>query len=281
MINSITFNCGVNSIDVLNDEYIRLVDISGISAIGVINTASVNGYDGASFISSQMPMRNINISLRFMGGDVEANKLRLYKTFRVKSTGNLYYKSEHSNAKIECIVEKIDIPPNIYPLRAQISLLCPFPYFTDLEPTRKIMSAIRPLWRFPHHFNGTFKFSERMTSVIENFVNDSTVDVYPIIELRAVTAVTNPSITNINTYEKMKVNISLAAGEKLVIDTNLGKKTITKISGSNETNVFNLMADDFKFFKLYVDDNYLKYDADTNSGGLMTTVSWQNLYGGV
>ena len=76
----------------------------------------------------------------------------------------------------------------------------------------------------------------------------------------------------------MKINLEMSAGDTLVIDTRKDKKTITK---NGTINCFNLMADDFQFFKLHVGDNYLKYDADINSGGLQTTVKWDNLYGGV
>lgn len=281
MVRSVIFECDGNVIDVFNDKDVIYRGIDGVSPKSTINTSSMSGYDGSTVISSQAPMKNITITLQFHPGDAEKEKLRIYSIFLEKKTGTLYYITDRIARKIECVVESVNIPPNSYPLVALISLLCPDPYFKDIDPVGKIMSTVTPLFKFPFTFNGSFKFGERMASVIENFINDSTVDVYPIIEFKAISALTNPSIMNINTYEKMKVNVSLSAGEKLRIDTRIGKKSITKISGSGETNCFNCMADDFKFFKLYTGDNYLKYDADTNAAGLQTTVFWENLYGGV
>ena len=281
MLKSIIISNGVSSIDLMHNDDLTLMSIEGVSPESQINTSSLSGYDGSTVVSSNVPMRQISILLRFFEGDAEIAKHSLYSIFPIRKNIELYYVSDLGIKVINCLTEKVDIPPNDYPLSAQISLICPSPYFTDLEPKSKIMSAVTPLFKFPFTFNGPFKFGERMASVIENFVNDSTVDVYPIIEFKAISALTNPSIMNINTYEKMKVNVSLAAGEKLRIDTRIGKKSITKISGSEETNCFNCMTDDFKFFKLYTGDNYLKYDADTNAAGLQTTVQWENLYGGV
>ncbi len=266
----VTYN-GVN----LNDTTgLFITSLTGLSPINTINTSSIAGYDGATYISEQMQMRNITVTLLLKS--VEDKQL-VYDTFKIKKTGIFQY----DDKKIECKVESIDIPTYQKPIQAFVSLLCPQPYFTAIEPNTKLMSAVAPLFRFPFHFNGAFKFSERMASVIENFVNDSSVEVYPIIEFVAKTSLENPSIMNINTYEKAKVNISMNAGDKVIIDTRKGYKNITLIRNGVESDIFNLKADDFRFFKLYVGDNYLKYDADVNPGGLQTTIKWESLYGGV
>lgn len=253
----------------------RLLSIDGADIEKEINTSSIAGYDGSTYVSEQTPERSILLLIRLKEA---ASNERAKLIERLGRTGTLYIDSK----KIDGRLKSADyIISETEGQEIQITFLCPSPYFTDLDSQAKIMSAVTPLFKFPFTFNGSFKFGERMASVIENFVNDSTVDVYPIIEFKAISALTNPSIMNINTYEKMKVNVSLSAGEKLRIDTRIGKKSITKISGSGETNCFNCMADDFKFFKLYTGDNYLKYDADTNAAGLQTTVQWENLYGGV
>lgn len=278
---SMTFESRNKSINVYDDPDVYLIDIKGLSPEGKINTATNAGYDGSTFVSDEIPERTIDMVLGFKCDDAEEAKERLYSIFAPKSKGTLVYESVVKKRKIEYVAQKIDTCISEYPMKIQISLLCTNPFFSEANAKTKIMSAVKPLFRFPFTFNGSFKFSERMTSVIENFINDSIYDVWPIIELKAISALTNPSIMNINTYEKMKVNISLSAGEKIRIDTRMDKKTITKISGNGETNCFNYMDKDFQFFKLYVGDNYLKYDADTNAAGLQTTVSWENLYGGV
>ena len=281
MLKSIIISNGVSSIDLMHNDSLTLMSIEGVSPESQINTSSLSGYDGSTVVSSNIPMRQINILLRFFEGDAEIAKHGLYSIFPIRKNIELYYVSDLGIKVINCLTEKIDIPPNSYPLAAQISLICPDPFFRDIEPCRKIMSAVTPLFSFPYTFNGYFKFGERMASVIENFINDSEIDVYPIIEFKALSSLTNPSIMNINTYEKMKVNTSLSAGDIVRIDSRLGQKKITKITAESTANIFNSMADDFKFFKLYTGDNYLKYDADTNSSGLQTTVYWDTLYGGV
>ena len=277
MLKSLLIVSNNKTFDLMHNESLVLTSIEGISPESQINTSNISGYDGSTVVSTSIPMRNISILIRFFDGDAEYAKQHIYSIFPIRKTIEIQYISDVGSKKIRGIVEKIDIPPNAYPLVGQISILCPDPFFKNLEPQSKIMSAIKPLFHFPFTFNGPFKFGERMTSVIENFINDSTVDVYPIIEFKAVSSLTNPSIMNINTYEKMKIITSMSAGDIIKIDTRLGQKSVTK----NGVNIFNSITDDFEFFKLYVGDNYLKYDADTNSAGLQTTVRWENLYGGV
>ena len=281
MFKTIKFIGELHEIDLLNDERLVMTSINGISGEAAINTSSIPGYAGSTFVSSSAIEKSIDLIITFKPDANTIDKQRIMSIFLIENTGQIQYITDEGIKVLECIVKKCDIPLMNFPMTATISMVATCPFFTDIDPRTKIMSAVTPLFKFPFTFNGPFKFGERMASVIENFINDSTVDVYPIIEFKAITALTNPSIMNINTYEKMKVNVSLSAGEKLRIDTRIGKKSITKISGSEETNVFNSMSDDFKFFKLYTGDNYLKYDADTNAAGLQTTVIWENLYGGV
>ena len=280
MLKSIIFKCNGNSIDLISDPKIKVVDIQGISPTGIINTSGISGYDGESVISSHMGSRNITMVLHFMeiGIDSEVCKHRLYNCFPVKAEGVLCYRTATKNVKIDCVVEKIEIPPNVYPMQAQLSLICPNPYFADLSMTSKVMSGTQPLFKFPHLFNGGFMFGRRAKSVIDNFYNESTVDVYPIVEFKAINALSNPSIINVETYEKMKVNIPMVSGDTIVIDTRIGHKSIIK---NGSINCFNHMDLDFIFFKLRVGNNYLKYDADGNSNSLQTTVSWETLYGGM
>ena len=269
------------TLDVFDDPDVYLLGSDGLSPEGVINTTSNAGNDGSHFVSDQIPERSIEITLGFKCDDAEEAKERLYSIFSPKSIGTMIYQSPLKTRKIEYRVVKVNTVLTDYPMKMQVSLICNNPYFTDIKSKSSVMSAVKPLFTFPFTFNGPFMFGERMKSVIENFVNESVINIYPIIEFKAISALSNPSIMNINTYEKMKVNVSLEAGDIIIIDTRLGKKSITEISGSYAINKFNAMDIDFTFFKLYVGDNYLKYDADVNPAGLQTTVTWENLYGGV
>ena len=260
---------------------IELVDVTGIGANGVITSSSLAGYDGGSFISSRMEIKDV-ILLVNISGIKEDGRERIYNNFLLFGESKLIYTfNDGRKIFLSCMPEKIDGGMAFESRNMQISLKALDPYFHDITPNSKIMSAIRPLWRFPHHFDGSFKFSERMQSVIENFINDSTVEVYPVVEFLAKTALTNPSVLNINTYEKAKVNYAMSAGDKIIIDTRKDEKTIMLYNQSGTVNLFNNRDTGFRFFKLHCGDNYLKYDADTNSGGLQVTVRWENCYGGI
>ena len=281
MLKSIMIINGNKKLDLMHNDFLALTSIEGVSAEGQINTSNISGYDGSTVVSTSIPMRNISILLRFFEGDAEKPKQQLYSLFPITKEIELQYISDFGTKKINGVVQKVEVSPNVYPLVAQISILCTDPFFKSIDMNIQAMSTIKPLFKFPFTFNGPFKFGERSSSVIDNFVNDSAIDVYPIIEFSAISALTNPSIMNIDTYEKMKINIEMNAGDKVIIDTRIGEKTITKVSNNMKTNIFNCMDNDFTFFKLYSGDNYIKYDADTNAEGLQIAIKWESLYGGV
>ena len=278
MINSVMFECKDYSVDLMNDKDYAMESINGISASADINTHKTSGYDSEEYISSNMSKRNIILSVIFLADDAEPSKFRLYDCFPVKGQGVLYYKTNTKDVKINCVVESIEIPPNAYPMKAAISLVCPDPYFVDVNENACVMSNLTAMFRFPHLFNGPFMFGKRSESVIENCFNKSTAYCYPVFTFEARTALANPSIMNINTYEYMKINRTMVAGEKIVIDTHVDHKTII-LNGTES--IFNQMDEGSLFFYLSPGNNYLKYDADENPSALKTTIKWETLYGGV
>lgn len=262
-----------------NKEYDFLSDskCNSIEGIGIekeVNSSSIAGYDGSVITSTSTPEREISLSISIP--NTTESRLKLVSV--VSGYGSLFVDDKF----IDGFVSGIDYSDtSALSINAQISIICPDPYFHNKDQESKIMASVTPLFRFPHLFNGDFMLSKVAESVIDNFFNKSTVDVQPIIYFKANSALANPSIMNVSTYEKSKLLISMSANDVIRIDTRIGKKTIHKITNNGETNIFNCIAGDFKFLKLYAGDNWLKYDADTNPNGLQVTLQWTVNYGGV
>ena len=281
MIKSLVYTCDNNSIDLINDECIRFVDLQGVSPASSINTSSIAGYDGASYISEQMPMRNITIMLQFKK-NAEATKTRLYNAFITKKEGTLTYTSSTQSVKISCRVERIDIPPNVYPLKCQISLLCPQPYFESLTQLQAKIASVMPLVAFPFTISAEgIYLSQKSESVMVEVENPSSVDVGMKVVFYANSEVVNPSLLNVDTGELLKLNYTMLAGDTITVNTYRGQKAITLTRNGVGTNIFNYKASNFKFLQLYQGTNLFRYNADSNLNGLEVTIYYKELYGGV
>ncbi len=253
----------------------KTVSVEGFDFNRKINTLSTAGYDGATYISSQIPQRVIKLNLKLFSSN-ESERERL--VFSLGSSGTLY----KDEVKIYGHINKISYNYTVENSdNIQVEIVCPDPYFKKIQSSQQVIAAVMPRFSFPFTFHGEFKFGERNNVAVENFVNSAAVTVYPIIEFTAISTLENPSIMNVNTYEKMKVNVRINAGEKVVINTGIGQKSIKKISGNLESDIFDLIDPEFVFFGLYNGDNYLKYDADMNVGGLKTTLKWENVFTGL
>ena len=116
-----------------NEENYQITKISGLNPPNAnINTSNYANSDGFSFDSSRIPNRQVVITV-YINGDVEKNRLTLYKYFRNKEWCKIYYESESRNVYIEGYVQTLEVSPFDMKQIAQISILCPNPYFKDLE----------------------------------------------------------------------------------------------------------------------------------------------------
>ncbi len=237
-----------------------------------INSLSSSGYNGATFISSQMNKRTLKIFLKLKNNSASEREKLIVS---LSGCGTLFF----DDKKIDGVVSSVK-----YTISSEkttdicVEIICLDPFFKGLDLIEKNMSAFSPEFTFPFTFDGNFSFSTRSESIVENFYSSASFDVFPIIEFTALSTLDSPYLMNVNTYEKMKVNTVLNVGEKLIIDTRIGKKSIKKGNSGNFVDCFNSIAPDFKFFPLYPGDNFLKYAADSNCEGLCVCLRWENIY---
>ena len=116
-----------------NEENYQVTEISGLNPPNAnINTSSYANGDGSSFNSSRIPDREIVITV-YINGDIQKNRLALYKHFRNKEWCKIYYEDDLRDVFIEGYVQALDVSSFTQKQVAQISILCPNPYFKDVE----------------------------------------------------------------------------------------------------------------------------------------------------
>ena len=258
---------------------VRLVKIDGLSPASVINTSATSGFDGATYISAQAPMRNIVMELDIRSED---DRLRLYDIFRIKQWGTFFYTSPLRSVKIECLTESVEAPVTLAPLKAQISLLCPQPYFESVDVLRRDIAEVVASWEFPWEIpmEGT-ELSYKSQSLLVSAPNPSETDVGMTIVFYANSALSNPSVLNVQTGEYMRLETAMLAGDVITVNTRRGQKAITRTRDYVTANLFNARSAGSTFLQLHQGDNIIRYDADSNLTGLEVTFYYTELYAGV
>ena len=135
-----------------------------------INTAKAGIIDGTFFNSASVEERNIVISLT-INGDIEANRQKLYRIFPRKTACTVYFKNANRDVKIQGYVETIEADLFSKREKAQISIICPRPYFEDLATIYAELAATLAMFEFP------FAIEE------DNLIPFSEATDYPIAEI--------------------------------------------------------------------------------------------------
>lgn len=246
-----------------------------------INTAVNANFDGSTYRSSRLNGRNIVIMLA-IEGDAEANRINLYQYIKAKKQCILYYQNGSRNVSIVGYVESLEIAIFGEKETAQISIICPQPYFRDVIKTLLDMSATSAMFEFPFAIEEEgIEFSTLAVGSESIVQNLGDVETGAVIVFHATGIASNPVIYNLDTAEFFKVNIDMSAGDLLVISTIKGEKTVTAILSGIEWNYINSMVQGSSWIQFESGANTMLYNADSHPENLECMISFNNLYEGV
>lgn len=264
-----------------NPEY-DILSITGLTpASANINISAAGISDGGKFNSSRVDPRNIVITLKYKR-NVEANRIHLYKFFRPKKYVKLYYKNKHRDVCIEGYIETFE--GNLFEKgqKAQISILCPQPYFKDNVTTITSFSTVSSALEFPVEFTEEGIEFSQISSYVEKLIpNDGDVETGMILELIANDNVVEPTLYNILTNEQFKIEVEMVKGDVIIINTIQGEKSISLVRDGVTTNIINNVYRGSTWFSLKEGDNILVYDCVFGTENLYINCHVTPLYGGV
>ncbi len=171
---------------------------------------------------------------------------------------------------IKCIVNDSSIiynttrraDPNI-----RINLMCPDPYFYDINDFGENIAGVMPMFGFP--WTATIArgitFGYRIYSDTTIFKNKGDKPVgFKIVFVSARGESSGIKFENLLTGEYIKVNIELNQGDKLEIST-MYKNIYIRKNGENMLSKVDRISEPFR---LDVGDNLLKYSADAGQTNL-------------
>lgn len=213
-----------------NESNYQVVKVDGLNPPKAnIYTSEIANMDGGKFKSSKLEMRNIVLTLK-INGDVEANRVHLYEYFKTGAWCKIYYSNDTRNVFIEGYVETVETDLFVINQEIQISIVCPNPYFKSLRAIYADISKVFGAFEFPFEIdkNG-IEFSRYDANRETVIVNAGEFSNGVKITLTASGGnVENPVIYNTETYEYLKLNMTINEGEIVVISTTKGSKSVKK-----------------------------------------------------
>ena len=249
-----------------------------------INTTTIVGLDGAVFNSSKLETRNIVLTIK-INGDVETNRLNLYRYFRTKEWCKFYYSNESVDVFIEGYVETVECDLFSNSETAQISIICPYPYFKSVEQIIDDISNTIALFTFPFSidYDDPIPFSNFILAGEVNVFNSTATETGVEIQIDISASVNEIEIQNTVTGDNITLDYSFLTGDRVIINTNKGQKSVKLIRNGNEINIFSAVQRGSVFFQLAAGDNIFAYliDDGENNANVNILFKHYDTYRGV
>lgn len=264
-----------------NPNY-SLISVDGLNpAKANINTAVNANFDGSTFKSARLENRNIVIMLA-INGAIETNRIELYKFIKVKEGITVYVTNGTRDVFIKGYVEDMQIGIFDRQQVVQVSIICPNPYFTNVAEYHEDFSNVVGRFEFPFSIEEAgVVFGEIVVDAEVNVQNLGDVVCGMIIEFKAIGNVTDPAIYNTGTGKFMKLNVEMADGDVIQINTNKGEKAVLEISGGTVSNILNKLDPTSTWLELEPVDNIMMYTATAGAVNLQCTIYHDFRYEGV
>lgn len=265
-------------LELTNDETnFQVTNIEGLTPPNAtINTSNFANGDGSSFNSSRIPNREIVITV-YINGDVQTNRLILYKYFRNKNWCKIYYTDDQREVYIEGYVQTFEVPIFTQKQVAQISILCPDPYFKDIETIVQSISKALEKFTFPFSINigHPISFSEIELEKVTNVINESESETGLIVNVTFMGRVDKLEIRNIDTGQNFIIDYNFMANDKLVINCNRGSKSVILTRDAVGYNLIPYVKSGSTFFQLGVGDNNFSFLADDGTSDMSVDIQFK------
>ena len=117
------------------DKNFPVINAEGLTpSSATINTFGAGIADGTFYNSSYVNSRNIVLTI-VPEGNAEKARLTLYRYFKPKYKVRLYFKTAFRNVYIDGYIETFEGALYSQKQAFQISIICPQPFFIDIEQT--------------------------------------------------------------------------------------------------------------------------------------------------
>ena len=201
----------------------------------------------------------------------------MYKYFKNKEWCKIYYKTESRNVFVEGYVQTFEAPQFTQKQVAQIAILCPDPYFKDLDEIVTSISKVIKRFTFPFAINidEPIPFSDLDIEKVTNVINDSESDTGLIINVTFLGTVNKLEIRNTDNGKNLIIEYQFKENDKLVINCNKGKKSVILTREAVEYNLIPQIKGKPTFFQLGIGDNHYSFLADDGENDMLVDIRFK------
>lgn len=296
---TVTLECNGQKLFAGRNCEFAINEITGLESSELeVSTTDNALVDGATVDGKRILKRPIHIVMTLVDDkNNSANRQRIIKFFNPKYSGKLTVNNMGIERNIEYELEGWSFKKQVNlnaRMQVVVDLMCPNPYFKNMDNFGKNMANISAQFSFPWRVVpqkmyetpdpnkgltlGGFVMGYRTLKQNVELSNDGDVPTGVQIQFIATRGpVTNPKIELVGTGKYIRVVVDMAQGDVLLVDTD-ERNQIIELNG---VNCYQKIDRQSQNFLLQKGDNYLEYDADENYTNLDVNLFYTPMYLGV
>lgn len=270
------------TLDFTNSQKYCLYDIDGLNSVAAtINTTEFATSDGAMFNSARIGTRNIVLYIKIYP-EIEKNRLNLYSFFKIKSDVTLYFRHDSLNVFISGKIESFELDHFSNSQIAQISILCPNPYFQSVQNQIVEFSNVVALFEFPFMNPPEGLEFSHIERVKAKIINAGEIATGVTIQLYASTDdVSNPVVYNLTNNTYFGLNFEMKKGDLITITTHFNNKKVTLLRDGETANILYSVQECSTWLQLESGENKISYSCDKGKNDLVVSVEYTELFEGI
>ena len=255
-----------------NPDY-TITSIEGLNPPdAVLNMYKQAGADGMQYNSATLDSRQIIITLA-VNGQAETHRIALYRYFQTKKPVRMYYSNENFEVYIDGYVQNMMIGYFEQKQIVQVTVICTDPFFHYAVPLETTFgSGDVALFEFPFSAPAAGLEFSVVESGSDFTMDNPSGECGMIIRFQASGSVSNPKIYHGDSDEFIGVTTTMASGDIIEINTKVGAKSITKISGTTRTNLISSRMTGSSWIRMLPGLNHFAVSATSGASDLTTTV---------
>lgn len=255
-----------NVINIDDDVNYQLILATGFTSPSaeIFRSKSPNK-KGSKYNGSTLNERYITLVIKILG-DVEVNRNKLYAWIDSEQYVKINYQNKLKNVYCEGYIEESDIPMFDDNETITVNLVCPDPYWKDLESIYTDISTLVSEFTFPFAIDKegipfSTILSDNQTNVF-NAGNETGIMIQAIFSGN-VTGLKIFNGNDISQYIKFKNSLTFNEGDLLDINTDSSPKTITRIKADGtKENILKYVDGRPYWFTLKKGNNVFGYECN-------------------
>lgn len=256
------FSLYVGSTDLTADPRFSVINVDGLNPVPTAINTSANSGDGSIFNSAFLQPRSIVITVVF-NGDIEDTRKAFYSLFPLKSQITLRVKNKNYDVTINGYVEAINIALFSQRQQAQVSVICPNPFFVNAASTTSQSTVVSGVPTITVTNVGDFEVGFNLSVA---FTGD----------------VENLNVRNTTTGKSFTVSTTFQNNDNFILTTRRNELSVQRWRSGVTTTLLSSVADGSDWIRLTKGDNTLTITTTSGITNIGTaTMLVYALYGGV